>query len=430
MRSAHTALWAMPVLALIASGCTQRYTRWHKKVKNDKGVVLRAKELCSGTDMVEVTAFTLKSEPVSDKTLWDLSPEGQAAYIDRLAELTKGLKELDAALSSPVGKEAIRKTDLSTFKKRIVLSVENKCTQVPANRIGNLEIALELAPGSPVRFVSWNKLETRYATVDLGKLSHTSGGTFEFAPGVELLGGVVGAQAGKIGWSNSITEELNLSRRFVDVTGILEPTKGRLVLEGMPGRDLAGNIVVEVTLAAISSQVTVTHVIGPLFTPAGDPVAPANVKVEKMKLVVPQYKQDVPIKMTYKGDMRSVLNRRGARTIAEGDDVVRYTAFTNGTGTNMTLATADDMQVPVWTIGWDAPPGTTHTIELKSKTDPADVAMLAFRSPGEAGEFLAWLQRAKAKEVSGYDLVQGLGGQPIPTADAEFDAMYVDPFWR
>lgn len=400
-------LAAVLAVCLMAGCMPVRYTRWYKaNVPTDQSSDYNG----DITALVKVKAFALPSEPTLRKSLWDLSPEGQAAYIETVGGKAADLSVMGKALSGPVGSEVSRKVDLTTFKKRLVISVQNLC-DLPANRISSLEITFDLG-NQPARFLSWDKLETKYSTVDLGKVTNTSGSTFELTPGIELLGDVVGTQAGKAGWSNSVAEEVGMNRRFVEVTGVLEKTKGTLLLEGMPGRDLEGNIIVEMTLEAESKLASTIYSTDALFDAGGAAVDQAKVTVTGTPLVIPQGIQSVSLAINYNACLRLVTNQKGAKSILEGDDRIRFNCTNAPVAVtpDLDLVASNEVDVLLWVIKWD-----DKTLHVR-KPDGAQPAVLAFATQIEAVDFQKWLKVADMPTVGGFDLVDGAGVQLVKGA--------------
>lgn len=410
MKSIITVLSGAVCVLLI--GCVTpkpQVTRWYKSQEP-----LNYTDRNALKDTIVLRAFAPKSEPSASKKLWDLTGEGQAAYIGLLGTKTNTLPDLDAALAKPIGSAAQREIDITTFKKRIVLSVENKFAQ-PGDRIARLEIRLALADRS-FRFVSWDKLETKYATVDLGKLTNTRGTAFEFAPGVTLGGDIIGAQAGKASSTGSLAEEQVLSRRFVDVTGILEEYQGTLILEGMPGRDLTGNIVVEVTMEATNRLTNSIQSMTGLFN--GAVAQPANgIVVSSIPVIEPGGAAPVKVNIEYDACLRHINDHKSARTIQEGDDVVQLRCSHKLSAAALTLLPSEELKKANWVIEYGA-----FKVHLKPAAG-GPPELLAFATKAGADEFLRWLNTGAANTVSNYQLTNDVG---VIISAADKNAMVVN----
>ena len=125
---------------------------------------------------VKMSAFVMDAPGDAPKSiLEELTPPGQAAFIVAIEKNTQDVNEFIQKIAGKLrkipDKNAI--SDTTQLKKRIVFTIEKDMTTRPADRIQEIQVILsEIMNGS---FASWNRISTKYETVDLGKVSLTKG---------------------------------------------------------------------------------------------------------------------------------------------------------------------------------------------------------------------------------------------------------------
>src|SRR5215475_5823508 len=254
-------------LATLLSGClTPKITRRYE-----------SRELTTATNPSygpSLTAFATDVPVATPRTtLVSLSDGGQAALIRELSGKATDANDLIRLLGTPIPQQpkALQRTvDLTVFERRVVLSVENRSTK-PGDRLER--VAMILKPSGPGEFVSWNQFVTRYQTIDLGTIEFTQ----NREAGIGLSAGPPTATVtGSAKEVQNLKETMNLSQRFVDVTGTLIPTEARVVQDGAFGIDLTGNTIVDFTIRVGKDSDHIEQDIFSFFKLFDDNGAPLN----------------------------------------------------------------------------------------------------------------------------------------------------------
>jgi hypothetical protein len=303
-------------LALLLSGClepkiTKRY---------------ETRLLTTATDPAYGPSLTVFATDVPvatpQTTLAGLSERGQAALIRELSAKATNADDLIRLLGTPIpGPKVLERTlDLTVFERRVVLSVENRSTS-PGDRLDR--VAMILKPSSPGEFVSWNQFVTRYQTTNLGTIEFTQ--NRELAVGLNA-GPPTAGVTGSAKEVQNLKETLNLSQRFVDVTGTL--TRWKHVVEGGAfGIDLTGNTIVDFTVRVgndADHEELDTFSFPKLFDDKDAPLGANAIRFDRqtVKFVTPISCQEIRAS----SQLLSTLRRIDANdaTIMEGDDKARY----------------------------------------------------------------------------------------------------------
>jgi hypothetical protein len=296
--------------------------------------------------------------------------------------------------------------DLTVFERRLVFSVENRSPN-PGDRLDR--VAMILTPSSPGKFVSWNQFVTKYQTTNLGTIEFTQ----NRQAGIELNAGAsTGGVKGSASAVENLKETLNLSRRFVDVTGTLTPTEARIVEDGAFGIDLTGNTIVDFTVRVVNRpglkelDTLDTFSFPKLFEDKEVPLSANTIKFERqtVKFVLPTSCQEI----TASSQLLSTLRRidRNEATIMEGDDKARYESITS-TPRTFTLVPKELLRASVWLLtnkeGW--PVNLSGPVPQKNE-------VLLFGTYDEAVVFLRYLSKTKTPNQVG-DRMLLLNNQPL-----------------
>ena len=392
-------LFAIAAIALLAPGCflsRPRYLNWQKSVKEEKDADL--------TQRVTLRGFAFPVEPTESKapSIWNLSPQGQAAYIKQLGSKSAKGADLTKQMIEPLSSERhLVVHDLTTFKKRIVLSVDHVTSQ-PADRISRLVVRIGLK-SDDFKFSGWDRVATQYSSIDLGTMTSNTTTSFTLSPSLELMGDAVGTSAGEAKYERGMTEEIKLSRRYVEMNGRMDENTAEIILQGMPTRDLAGNIVAEVVMEADGAQGTdyVRVFDFDVFFEKGTPNKPNTIKYHPHLFKVPDITKDVAASLTFDAYVREV-HGRGRRSIAEGDDRVRLLSCRNMEADSFALIKKEEMSPKSWAIAWNkndsSDSASTDPFAVGEyvyyKTDTSDTAqILQLIDRQDAEDLLRWLEK-------------------------------------
>jgi hypothetical protein len=389
-------------------GCTTpELTRRYRSIDTGGGANCRAEP------SIAVSTFVMDPERSGNPAVAGLSDRGQEALITGLTSKTSNAADLLRAMNLAQDGGGIV-IERSKFKRRIVVAV-NGLDFGPADRIQRMSVNLALGPeqAAIVKFTSWDKLVTKYDTVDLGTLKLSKGSTFEATadltpPQIKEIAGI------GLGYTSNRTldEAINLRRRINALSGRLSATEATLFEEGEVGLDLTGNTVVDVELEAQSPIEVPIFQFTNLRDAKGAPSAPEAVVANPRWIRMPQKPGDITLKVRADYVVRHVES--GADTIMEGDDRVRLVSSSVGVTEDPTLIPRRMMELDIFALkiqsGDDKNGRMLHIA-------PGRAHAIFFESYESALEFQAWLRDASSQKV-----VDVIGRTPInlgPTDDLE-----------
>lgn len=368
-----------------------RLLNWHWRTGPDADGTLASS--------VRVHAFAFPADAPAPKDFWSMTEDAQQAYIEQCGARVSKPEELASAIANPMTrKSGTTNLDLSTFKKKIVLSIMHD-SRLPADRIASMRIKLVLDKNSAFSFVNWDKIVTQYSIVDLGTSSLTNTGTFKLAPEINMAGDILGVAAGEASRVTALTEEAKLAKRFVEVNGSLSNGQAWLDLNGMPGRDLAGNVVLEVSLKANRTVSYTVHQFGNLFSSSGAASKAEDVVIGDQRMKVPYTQDTVRATVMMDACVRHVI--RGGRTIAEGDDKVQFSCVKDTQQTRLVVLGEQEFDTKLYFIYL----GTTNKhLRIMNPAEGGPVA-LCFSSREAALELVKWLKNSGASSIGGNKLL-------------------------
>ncbi len=394
----------VPVLLFcigLAPGCFSPkpvVTKWYEKEQKLDTATLASRLNVRG-----------QSEPINvnetPKDVFTLSPEGQKAYIKALGALTKKPDELAPALATSIEQEkVVTQHDLTTFKKRIVLSAfHDKRTE--ADRLTQLRITMHLdTAASGFEFLTWDKITTVYGSVELGDLSAESTDSFKFTPSIEASGDLIGTQGGEISRSRTLKEDTKLTQRFVELTGTLSADTATLFMQGVPGRNITGNILVDLT---VRSKRNVSFTLSEFKKLMADdkPNPFEAVIMVDHQFTLPDTLADVNLTLSYAGKERHVLEHE--ETQMEGDDVIEIDTCSGTAGLRFPFIRDTELRVKSWYVY----ASTERYIEIE-EPETGMYGALAFFSEGQTRAFISWLQalmktdpKSKSDPIKGHRIM-------------------------
>lgn len=398
---------AVPLTGCLTTELTRRYASYTEQT------------VAKGYLGVRVSAFVLTPPQDGQKatTIANLSDRGQAALVKAMAAKEPTSADLATALAQPIAADRSPSAviDHTTFQKRVVISVEepfgaqpNKITLTPADRISKLLVILKLADNAPARFTSWNRFDTQYETVDLGKVSlgHKAGIDFSLSAGPKIDAQTPRSGTLSLNESRELQEEVNLRRRYVSMSGILRPKRLRIYQEGATGIDLAGNIAIDVDIRIANALTQHLLVINRLSDPKGEWLKPESVKVGTVEYRYPPPMDFVNAQVAARYVLRHVTE--GDKTITESDDDVTFeTGRTRDSC--VTLLRSEDLRARVYRLLIANPSNLPHSeIGYELQIHGAKlVGPVYFATYSEAKAFLTWLKHGHYTTVGHSQLFVG-----------------------
>jgi hypothetical protein len=355
---------------------------------------------------IKVNAYLIEKEKVekaTPKTIFDLSPQGQAALIREISNKETGTDKLLAGLKCNLSSKAISSDDIiddSQFERRIVLSIRNT-SHIPADRIQRISITLSVDP--VVKMISCDKLTTAYQTLDLGKTDYSSTQNAEVTGNAAIGAGTTGTVtnnkdtftttantnagiSGKLSSSNSYSEEVLLKQRIVALNSSLTANTLSFYQEGISGMDLTGNILIDITFRITDVEPAIVYSFLNLaknetFNDS------SSIEVNETKLIYPNLTNDVNAEIKFEADYRKVTKHD--ETISESDDsVILY--YGKSTNSNVVLI-PKNMLKPKLYILTSADDKDKMPIKIKNPSNIGSSELL-FNSYNDARDFLLWLK--------------------------------------
>ncbi len=377
-------------------------------------------------DAVTTSAFAMDAPPSDPpkNLLLQLAPEGEQALIEEVGARTEGkpYKEFLDELTGQVNqKNSDTVWDKTNFKKRIVFAVGKnsigKPTPLgirkplcgPADRINELVVKLKMDQKSQADFESWNRFDTHYDNVDLGKVSHTQSSTEELGMSIGS-GNAIPVSVSvnpRFSRTKSIQEERVLRQRYIVLAGHIYDDKqvAELQEESVIGVDLAGTFSVDFEIKVARDQVHHKRVavVGPLtIEDKGSPVEPGDAKIDFGLVYFKKTADPIKCQLTFDYVLRHVVN--GDQELEEGLQTVIYQSGSGpASGTSeVTLVGYRDVLATVYTIAV----GRVHHGQGKilSLMEEDEDQPLYFPSYDSANKFRKWLKTRKALTVSKYKL--------------------------
>ena len=269
------------------------------------------------------------------------------------------------------------------------MSIDNRSLE-PSTRMHKAAVVLSL--DEAVDFKSWSRFATKYETVNLGSVRFTQGS--EFGIGVKAAP----PQLPTVGVDGSATatrrleESLRIEQRFVGTTGVLTAKTARLIQEGAFGRDLTGNMIVDLTVSVKNPQPHPSRDIftfARLFDAAGNPNPAGTIAIDKQTVIfVSRACQPVQATAQLQATLRWV--QAGGQTLIEGDDKAIYQPVTTK-DVAFDLVPAEALRFSVWALA-DSRDTQLHIETGTGKHNVPAQEVLYFGSFDEANDLLLYLR--------------------------------------
>jgi hypothetical protein len=372
--------------------------------------------------LVRVSAFVIETPKSGEEPgVLQLSAEGQASLITAIAKVDNSVTGLYQQLAKGFAKQPpINLIDRSQMTARIIFSTQkSELAGGSADRISRLEFNLK-GLVDDLQFHQWNRFETEYGQVDLGKVGLKKGATLSAKLSPEFGGTLSAGEAG-VTVSRELSEEIALRQRFITLTGTLDIHSATLVQEGAAGIDLSGNTSIDLTIKFAPEAVESQRIIKfdsfrtskGLKTPDEISYRVIPIHIPKHKVVYDNLKKGIRCQLTGNYELRHV--RKGGETIIEGDDAV---VFTRGglevTPNDLSLMSHEQLvqlraRFFIHSLGNEGE-------NLAIDHSPRDSHLpLDFATYEEAEEFLDWVSRQDAITLGGKKLK--LSQRPLTQSD-------------
>lgn len=394
---------------LVAGGCVSKLTKRHARPTNAEKLTVTD---VNGRTSLSLTSLEIEEESAR-RSIFELDGRGQDAYLTELGRRVQDVSTLTAgarAELTPLPPPSAR-IDLTKIKRRLVAGlvhrpfsedIQTTSTAVyyPADRVVWSEVELEIVD-QDFAIVGYDKVNTGYETVDLGKLTRSTSfsltGSGELSASLgqtrskvtDALGSQNGASTGLSGGvgasatgGETLTEEVQLRKRYVSLAVLLAPGGKRLQLirEGVDGIDLTGAVTIDAKIEATPKNRSTSQVflLGDKKLPDGT----TGLSIERKMKVVPKIHR-----LRLCGSSTSIIRhvtKRG-HTLREGDDKVEFVRSQN-------IPTHVDIELPR---------EFTFYVEVKTK-DGTEV--LHFRSPTMDTQEATFATYAEAVRIRGWIL--------------------------
>lgn len=363
---------------------------------------------------VKVSTFVNQVTGFSYPAVLQLSAEGQAALITALANADGSTQGLLGNLAKGLGPSGSGSENRTSRTVRVVYSVSSDVQRkARADRINYLQVNLTGLPPS-LGFTKWNRFESEYGTMDLGKLSVSKsvGASAGITP--DLMSTVLGKASGTASVSQTMAEELSMSRRFLITSGILKPDSATIFHEGAAHIDLKGNYSVDLTLAFKPNACELRKVVsfaGSFWeTDKGESrkkpkpqeraaYGRASIKMPKQEVVDRLITGGgVKCKLSGAFEVRHVVS--GDATNHEGDDEVAFVQgsldFSDNELTLLSCSQVESLRLLyfIYQLGDDS-----RTELSVNHPGVSEFMPMYFASYGQAHAFLEWLTASKATKV-------------------------------
>lgn len=374
-------------IAVLLAACSPE----PKVLKRYQHVSEREAEPGDPTPSVSFFALTVPRNN-TQKTIFDLTDQGQAALLNGYARVTSTPDELRSAASAKleIAPTQPADVDLTRFKRRIVFTVERGGAR-SADRLEWLKIKLAFESPKYV-FTSWDKAETAYETIDLGalKINQKREAKINTSLTPASVGSLESVDVGVSG-SESLDESQDQRRRIVDLNVSLpDDTYAAIVRQGAIDRDLDGNTIIdfEIQYTGATKTAAITK-FSNLLEPDGKPVKANEIRMVLYEAHYPQEAEDVEATVSMEYDFRHVDD--GHETLKEGDDHVVMIHGQTGNRPPRVVVSKSDQIFEVWGL-YSANAHVSFEPGGKSacKT-PGNNTRVEFLTRDEALDFYWWL---------------------------------------
>lgn len=407
--------------------------RYQKKIignkiladKNDAGkyVVLTVEK------NFEVSPYTAEGSAGEKRNLFDLSPEGQQAYIDAIRSKTNDAKsfvdKLPATLALKQGGGNSFELKKTEFLKRISLNIQDQNSPTQKGRIANIVVTVVLDNNTDIELTAFNNLSTKYQTTDFGLLSLTKVKTFTLNAGIELNGtgsttttqeDVTGGSTATnvLGGSSSnksnlgasyvigrtLAEQVALKNTIVSMRGSLGRNEAYILQNGVPNKNLDDRLDFELVFKAKSVySVEFIKFMGLFDYKPGDSMdSKAEVLLNYLTVPTTLSTAAIHAKIYYTFVYREIY--KGENTVTESDDKIIYYTLADRSKSDVKdieFVKKDDFVARMYKITFKDNSGRSDE-DLYLNYYGQQVKLL-FEDKNEADELIKWLVESKKSKI-------------------------------
>jgi len=396
------------------------------------------------------------ASPIEVRNITSLSDKGQAQYIKSLEQKYPDPKDFIKQLNTNFNFNPPKKENVKIISKSVRRKInftinrqyyrdggEHVVFNLPGDRLAYLELSLKIPNDSPIIFNSWDKYETKYTTINLGKITSTqqfnataslnakatgemsvnagttSEGTNTDREVIVINGGSVPnttAQTAELiatlkqsGSSNNIVKagtdlggslqagyqdksetSQELSSRIMDLSGSLTEKELLLRQDGAYGIDLGGNVSITVDyLLKVDWALSEQYIkFKDLFKEDGKPIAADALNYNFITVLFPDVQKDVQGSLTYTFLYRQV--NKGNQHLPESKQKITYQFGTVDEKQNIYLKKEDTFLIKKEDIR-----PVFYTLEIQGKEIKFKNEILKFESALDAVNFLHYLRELK-----------------------------------
>jgi len=316
---------------------------------------------------------------------------------------------------SDAGPPAMAYVDATTFNRVVVVNVLNGVDWPPGDRLA--QYTVNAAPtDSRVLFTNFTIAQTQSANSKFGSIVQTT--QFSLTGNVSPTLGVSAAAAGTAqvaaAYSNNKAVSSDITEAIIPLNINLQGGDLFVQRRGDAITDISGNTLVALTMTLPKDDnQTALVVTKETLSKAGVllPAAKASLAVSFTNFASDD--ADVMANVTLDYQLRHILS--GRSTYTEGDDSVTF--FSDAISTNnQVLIPKAEIIGEKWIILATQTTGSHQTCELRAapKGFPnADTFHLYFSNELDAGNFVDWLNAAKATDINAGLLAFEINRQPI-----------------
>ena len=395
----------------------QRYSELSKPNLNNDSSVTKGIEIYASARDIQVP--TISNQYV-------LTDHGQAAYINALSALKP--KDFDALQSNLFpdvsgAEKAPSNIDNTTFSKRLLFTVLNN-SPYQADRITKLSIKVHLQPSnSNIKILTFDKIITEYQTVDLGSINLSNSLTLGASANYGITGKTTSSTIGNSSttttlnsdgssvvstnpltttgseldpalvaglsatYTHTYAEQANIKNRYIALTGYIKDDVLTFDEESISGVNLTGNIISDIKFKITTKSDIYTYNASGLITDS-KPSTPEKVKIKAIPVYEAALPGELSLPVDYELTIRHVLNTKGQKTFAEGDDKVSFYTKKGSTSTNLMLENRDDLKVKKWFIAIN-----TNTLNIVDTILGKSPGIMYFTSYDACVAFFRWLKK-------------------------------------
>ncbi len=325
------------------------------------------------------------------KNLWDLSADAQTQMIRIYNERYPDNQQFTLALNQQYMMDGFGPpADFTSRDLKMVFTIskekdytvigKNGSRFSPADRIEVVKFSLQIPAEYNLRFTGWNRYSTEYGEVEIADVS--------FSRSIDLSADVSSEYVdGGLKSSSSRKEDQALRSRYLKLNGSISALRLDMEAEGCREIDLAGNVVVDVSLEFEGFPERITL---PVYA-SGNGDFP--LKLSFADVMVPRMK-DAPDSIMATLEMEYIYRHveSGWKSYQEWDDRVAY--FSGKVSKQVPLFCRDDYLPPLYCLGSEEKEAEAIRVRSASGMDYP----LQFLNYREAQRFLDALRgRASAQ---------------------------------